>query len=117
MGLRAGMARRETCGIRRAMSAETNKLTNAKRRLPWFAVCCVVGVAFVGTVLAYELWMRASIAKITTIRVLSVSTIALRCSPDHFWGQSILYKRLADDNERYGALCRDWRTHRWILRD
>jgi|1185.fasta_scaffold182681_2 TRAP-type C4-dicarboxylate transport system permease small subunit len=89
----------------------------AKRRLPWFAVACAAAVAFVGMQLAYELWMRASIAKITTIRVQRISVIKLQCSPEHFWGQSVVYKRLTDDYERYGVFCRDWKAGAWILQD
>src|SRR3954469_19717712 len=85
----------------------------AKRRLPWFAVACAAAVAFVGMQLAYELWMRASIAKITTIRVQRISVIKLQCSPEHFWGQSVVYKRLTDDYERYGVFCRDWKAGAW----
>lgn len=83
----------------------------------WFGAYAVACLTFVGVVIAYEIWAQTSIFEIRSIRVQWVSVLSLPCSPEHFWGQAITYKRLTDDYERYGVLCRDWKNGRWILMD
>jgi len=82
----------------------------------WFGVYCAACLIIVGVVVTYEVWAQNSMFKITSIRLQWVSVIRLPCSPEHFWGQAVVYRGLTDDYERYGVLCRDWSNGEWILK-
>jgi hypothetical protein len=81
----------------------------------WFGVYCATCITIITALVTYEIWMQTGIFKLTDIRIEWISVLKLPCSPEHFWGQSIYYKRLTDEYQRHGALCRDWRAGRWIL--
>jgi hypothetical protein len=41
--------------------------------------------------------------------IYEFGTVALFCSPEHFWGQSVVFKYHSDGVDRRGILCRlDW---------
>src|SRR3954464_5080204 len=81
----------------------------------WFGVYCTACVTFIVAIITYEVWMQTGVFKLASIRLKWVSALALPCSPELFWGHSIIYRRLTDDYERYGFVCRDWRAGHWIL--
>lgn len=94
-----------------------NSRPPTKRQKTWLYGFWALGAAIAAVIVSYEVWAQTSIFKITDIRIQWVSVISLPCSTEHFWGQSIVYKRLTDDYERYGVLCRDWSKGQWILMD
>jgi hypothetical protein len=81
----------------------------------WFGAFCALCVTSVVAAISYEVWMQSTIFQLTQIRIQRISVLALPCSPQFFWGHSLVYKRVTDDYERYGYVCRDWSAGRWIL--
>jgi hypothetical protein len=81
-------------------------------------VICATCLTLAAAIIGYDVWAKNDIlAKVTDVDIFTVSVVKLNCSPDHFWGHAVSYKRHADPNERHGYVCRDWRSGVWTPKD
>jgi hypothetical protein len=78
-------------------------------------IVAVLIILFVALIL-YQVWAQSGIYNdIKNFRIQDVGVVRLRCNPERYWGHIVLYKRMTDDYERSGYVCRDWKNGIWIL--
>lgn len=82
----------------------------AVNRLFWIhiVVCCAIIVL----VAADEVRVYRSLNR--QFALVEIGTVALRCSPDHFYGRRVRVMGEADRMHAFWA-CHDWRNDQWTL--